>query len=110
VQLEQCLTKLKRTREARKGQLRSDGKTSDPGSQRLLLSQAPDEEMVQAGKSTIELSERTHLSQVPPIPSPFLSESVFLSNTAKRGAEHTVPSVEAPEASEALGVRNTRNK
>jgi len=66
--------------------------------------------MVQADKSTTELSERRHLSQVPLIPSPFLSESVVLSDTAKRGAGHTVPSVEALEASEALGARNTRNK
>ncbi|CAN5974025.1 unnamed protein product [Sphagnum jensenii] len=32
-QLEQRLAKLKRTREARKGQPRNNGKTSDPGSQ-----------------------------------------------------------------------------
>jgi hypothetical protein len=66
--------------------------------------------MVQADKSTTELSERRHFSQVPPIPSPFLSESIFLSDTAKRGAGHTVPSAEASEVSEVLGARNTRNK
>jgi hypothetical protein len=74
------------------------------------LSKAPDEEMLQADKNTTELSERRHLSQVPPIPSPFLSESVLLSDTTKRGAGHTVPSAKAPEDSEALGARNTRNK
>jgi len=66
--------------------------------------------MVQADKSTTELSERGHLSQVPPILSPFLSESIFFSDTAKRGVGHMVPSAEAPKASEALGARNTRNK
>jgi len=106
-QLNQRLTKLKRTGEARKGQPRSDGKTSDPTSQWLLLSKPPDEEMVQANKNMTELSKRRHLSQVPPIPSPFLSELVSLSDIAKRGAGHTVPSAEAPEA---LGARNTRNK
>jgi len=74
------------------------------------LSEAPDEEMVQADKSTTELSKRQHLAQVPPILSPFLSESVFFSDNAKRGAGHTVPSVEAPKASEALDTKNTRNK
>ncbi len=97
-QLEQRLAKLKRTGEAHKGQPGNDGKTSDPGSQRLLMSEAPDEEMLQADKSTTELSERRHLSQVPPIPSLFLSESILLSDTAKKGAGHTVPSAEAPKA------------
>jgi hypothetical protein len=83
---------------------------SDLDFQRLLLSKVPDEEMVQADKSTIELSERRLLSQVPPIPSPFLSKSVLFSDIAKRGIGHTVPSAEAPEASEALGARNTRKK
>ncbi|CAK9226324.1 unnamed protein product [Sphagnum troendelagicum] len=69
--------------EAWKGQPRIDGKTSDPNSQRLHLSEAPDEEMVQADKVTTELSKRRHLSHVPPIFSPFLSESVFLSETPK---------------------------
>jgi len=110
VQLDQHLAKLKRMGEARKNQPRSDGKTSDPASQRLLLSEAPDEEMVQADKSTTELSECRHLSHVPPIPSPLLSKSVFLSDTAKRGTGHTVPSAEASEASEDLGARNTWNK
>ncbi len=107
-QLDQRLIKLKRTRKARKGQPRNNGKMSNPGSQRLLLSEAPDKEMVQAYKGTIELSERGHLSQVPLILSPFLSKSVLLSDTAKRGSGHTVPSVKALEASEALGARNSR--
>jgi hypothetical protein len=96
--------------EVRKSQPRNDGKISDPASQRLLLSEAPDEEMEQADKSTTELSECRYFSQVPPILFPFLSESIFLFDTAKRGAGHTVPSAEAPEASKALGARNTRNK
>jgi hypothetical protein len=44
------------------------------------------EEMVQADKNTTKLSERRHLSQVPPILSPFISESVTFSDAAKRGA------------------------
>jgi len=74
------------------------------------LSEALDEEMVQADKGMTELSERGHLSQVPSIPSPFLSESVLLSDTAKRGSGHTVPSAKASEASEALGARKSRKK
>jgi hypothetical protein len=80
------------------------------------LSKASDEEMVQADKNTTELSERKHLSQVPPILSPFISESISFSNAAKRGARHTVPSVEpskAPEtleSSEALDARNAQKK
>ncbi len=109
-QLDERLIKLKRTGEAWKGQPRNDGKTSNPGSQRLLLSEAPDEEMVQADKGTTEFSKRGHPSQVPSIPPPFLSESVLLFDTAKKGSGHTVPSVEAPEASEALGARNFRKK
>jgi len=66
--------------------------------------------MVQTDKSTTEFSERKHLAQVPPIPSPFLSESVFLYDNAKRGAGHTVPNTEAKKASEALGAKNTQNK
>jgi len=109
-QLDQRLAKLKGTREARKGQPRSDGKTSNPASQRLLLSEAPDEEMVQVDKSMTESFEHRHLAQVPPIPSPFLSESIYFSDNAKRGAEHMVPSAKASEASEALGAKNIRNK
>jgi hypothetical protein len=48
--------------EARKNQSRSNGKTSSSDPQRLLLSQAPDEEMAQADKSTTERSKRNHLT------------------------------------------------
>ncbi len=80
---------------------------SDSSSQRLLLSEAPDEEMVQADKSTTELFERKHLSQVPQNLSPFLSGSVTFSDATKRRARHAVPSAEAPEA---LGAKNTQKK
>jgi hypothetical protein len=77
------------------------------------LSEASDEEMVQADKNMTELSECGHLSQVPPILSPFISESVTFFDATKRGAGHTVPSAEppeAPEAWEALGARNAQKK
>jgi hypothetical protein len=77
------------------------------------LSEALDEEMAQADKSTTERSERNHLSQVPLNSSPFLSGSVSFSNVAKRKAGHTVPSAEAPDASEApeaSGAKNTQRK
>jgi len=102
-----CRAKLKGTGEAPECQPLSDGKTSDSGSQRLLLLEAPDEEMAQADKSTIERSERNHLTQVPLNSSLFLSGSVSFSDVAKRKAGHTVPST---EASEALGAKNTQRK
>jgi hypothetical protein len=86
---------------------------SDSSSQRLLLSEAPDEEMAQADKSTTERSERNHLTQVPLNSSPFLLGSVFFSDAAKRKAGHTVPSakaLEAPEAPEASDAKNTQRK
>ncbi len=72
--------------------------------------------MVQADKNTTELSERRHLSQVPPILSPFISDSVIFSNAAKRGAGNKVLSAElpktpeAPEALKALDARNAQKK
>ncbi len=72
--------------------------------------------MIQANKNTTELSERKHLSQVPPILSPFISDSVTFSDAAKKGARNMVPSVEppeipkAPEASKALNARNAQKK
>jgi hypothetical protein len=77
------------------------------------LSEVPDEEMVQADKNTTKLSECRHLAQVPPIPSPFISELVSFSDATKRGAGYTVPNTETPEASEvseALDVRNAQKK
>jgi hypothetical protein len=59
-QLGQRLAKPKRDGEARKSQALGDGKTSDFGSQQLFLSEAPDEEMVQADKNTTESSESRH--------------------------------------------------
>jgi hypothetical protein len=104
------LAKPKGTGEAPEGQPHSDGKTNDSNSQRLLLSEAPNEEMAQANKSTTELSERIHLSQVPPSFSPFFSSSVSFSDATKRKVGHTVPSAEAPEAPEALGAKNAQKK
>jgi len=66
------------------------------------LSEAPNEEMAQADKSMIELSERRHLSQVPQNFSPFLSGLVTFSDATKRKAGHTVPNAEAPKAPKAL--------
>ncbi len=103
-------TKPKGTREAPEGRPRNDGKTSEPSSQRLLLSEAPDEEMAQADKSMTELSERRHLSQVPPSFSPFLSSSVSFSNATKRKPGRMVPSAETPEVPEALGAKNAQKK
>jgi len=74
------------------------------------LSEAPDEEMAQADKSTTERSEHRHLTQVPLYSSPFHSGSVSFSDAAKRKAGHTVPSVEAPEALEASGAKNAQRK
>jgi hypothetical protein len=65
--------------------------------------------MEQADKNTTELSERRHLSQVSPILSPFASESITFSDTAKRGAELATPSAELPEILEAPEARGTRN-
>jgi len=69
--------------------------------------------MAQADKSTTERSERNHLTHVPLNSSPFLSGSVSFSNVAKRKAGHTVPSAEAPNASEApeaSGAKNAQRK
>jgi hypothetical protein len=65
--------------------------------------------MEQADKNTTELSERRHLSQVPPILSPFASESFTFSDAAKRGAELANPSAEFPEIPEASEVRGAMN-
>jgi len=112
-QLGQRLVKPRGNEEARKSQALDDGEKNGPDSQRLFLSEVPDKEMVQADKNTTELSECRHLTQVPLILSPFISESVTFSDAAKRGAGYTVPSTEipeAPEALEALGARNARKK
>jgi hypothetical protein len=69
------------------------------------LSEDPDEEMVQADKSTGELTERRHLSQVPPNLSPFLSGSVTFSDASKRRPGQAVPSVETLEVSDAKDVQ-----
>jgi hypothetical protein len=66
--------------------------------------------MVQADKSTTELSKRIHLSKVPQNFSPFLSDSVTFSDTAKRRVGRTVPNAEAPKALEALGAKNAQKK
>jgi hypothetical protein len=66
-------------------------------------------EMEQADKNTTELSERRHLSQVPPILSPFISDSVTFSDAAKRGAGIANPNAELPEVPEAPETRGTRN-
>jgi hypothetical protein len=69
--------------------------------------------MEQADKNTTELSKRRHLSQVPPILSPFISESVTFSDAAKRGAGIAAPSADPPEvpkAPEARGARNDQKK
>ncbi len=66
--------------------------------------------MFQVDKNTIELSERRHFSQIPPILSPFISESVSFFDIAKRGVRHTVSNVEPPEAPKALDVRNAQKK
>jgi hypothetical protein len=107
-QLGQRLAKPKRDGEVRKSQALGDGKTSDLGSQRLFLSEAPNEDMVQADKNTTESSESRHPLQVPLIPSSFNSVSVAFSDAAKRGAGITVPSAELPEAPEAPEARNAR--
>jgi hypothetical protein len=65
--------------------------------------------MEQADKNTTELSECRHLSQVPPILSPFISESVTFSDVAKRGAGITALSAEPPEVPEAPKARGARN-
>jgi hypothetical protein len=101
------LIRLKRTGEAQKRQLRNDGKTSNSSSQRLFLSEDPDEEMVQADKSTAERTEHKHLSQVPPNLSPFLLGSVTFSDATKRKAGQAVPNAEAPEA---LGAKDAQKK
>ncbi len=62
---------------------------------------------MQADKSTIELSERRHLSHVPQNLSLFLSGSVTFSDTTKRRVGHAVPSAEALEA---LGAKNAQKK
>jgi hypothetical protein len=69
--------------------------------------------MEQANKYTTKLSERRDLSQVPPILSPFTSESFTFSDATKRGAELANPSAELPkipEAPEAWGARNAQKK
>jgi hypothetical protein len=102
--------------EAPEDQSLSDGKMSNSSSQRLLLSEAPDEEMAQADKSTTEHSERKHLTQVPRNSSPFLSGPVSFSDSAKRKDGRTVPNAdapvapEAPKVSEASGARNAQRK
>jgi hypothetical protein len=65
--------------------------------------------MEQADKNMTELSKRRHLSQVPPIPSPFTLESVTFSDAAKRGAGLAAPSAEPPEVPEAPKARGARN-
>lgn len=90
------LTKyLKRRGEARKGHLRSNGRTRGFNSHRLLSSTTPEEEEAQLDQRPIEFSGSSHLPQVPQKSPPLLSGSELSSDATRKSAGSTVPSAEA---------------
>ncbi len=98
----------KRRGEVRSNQTRSDGRTDNSNSQRLLLSEAPEEGKAQHDRRLTERPEsKNHPLQVPQNPSPLLSCSETLSDVITKSVGYAAPSAEAPEAS---GARNTRKK
>jgi len=98
----------KRRGEVRSNQTCSDGRTDNSNSQRLLLSEAPEEGKAQHDRRLTERPEsKNHPLQVLQNPSPLLSCSETLSNVIRKSAGSTTLSAKAPEA---LGARNTRKK